>query len=75
MKPYSRAMPRWLLWLVTISAVLNGVLSFANEPRPPALGSVSAIVTAIADGDTLYLPIEGRSTPVRLAQIDAPEKR
>lgn len=36
--------------------------------------AASGRVTGIADGDTLYVDIEGVSTRVRLAQIDAPEK-
>jgi len=32
-------------------------------------------VTGVADGDTFYMRIEGRSTRVRLSEIDAPEKK
>lgn len=35
----------------------------------------AALVTGVADGDTLYVELDGESTRVRLAQIDAPEKR
>lgn len=31
-------------------------------------------VTGVADGDTLYVDINGKSTRIRLAEIDAPEK-
>lgn len=34
-----------------------------------------AVVTGIVDGDSLYLNIDGGATLVRLAQIDAPEKK
>ena len=33
------------------------------------------MVTGIVDGDSLYLNIDGGATLVRLAQIDAPEKK
>ena len=33
-----------------------------------------ALVTGVADGDTLYASIDGHSVRIRLAQIDAPEK-
>ena len=53
--------------------------SAANErPKPdraPQAGTVIALVTGIVDGDSLYLNIDGRATLVRLAQIDAPEKK
>lgn len=31
-------------------------------------------VTGVADGDTFYVLIDGKSTRVRLAEVDAPEK-
>ena len=33
-----------------------------------------AVVTGVADGDTLYANVAGHSVRIRLAQIDAPEK-
>ena len=42
-------------------------------PAPSSFRGV-ATVTGVADGDTLYADIEGRSIRIRLAQIDAPEK-
>ncbi len=35
---------------------------------------VKARVTGVADGDTMYVELDGKSTRVRLARIDAPEK-
>lgn len=32
-------------------------------------------VTGVADGDTFYMKIAGESTRVRLAEVDAPEKK
>lgn len=32
-------------------------------------------VTGVADGDTFYVMLDGKSTRVRLAQVDAPEKK
>lgn len=32
------------------------------------------MVTGVADGDTLYVNVDGHSIRIRLAQIDAPEK-
>ena len=42
-------------------------------PAPSTFRGV-AVVTGVADGDTLYADIDGRSVRIRLAQIDAPEK-
>jgi len=35
---------------------------------------VEARVTGVADGDTMFVDLDGKSTRVRLARIDAPEK-
>lgn len=40
----------------------------------PVAHAATGYVSGISDGDTFYISIEGRSTRVRLAQIDAPEK-
>jgi endonuclease YncB( thermonuclease family) len=46
----------------------------ADVPLAPATFRGEAVVTGVADGDTLYADIDGRSIRIRLAQIDAPEK-
>lgn len=49
-----------------------------GRPRPAMLlGQHHAVgaVTGVADGDTLYVLVEGARTRIRLADIDAPEKR
>lgn len=46
----------------------------ANSRAPKPVHSATGLVTGVSDGDTFYLVIDGQSTRVRLAQIDAPEK-
>lgn len=53
----------------------------AREDTPGPGGSPApssyrgpAMVTGVADGDTLYATVDGHSIRIRLAQIDAPEK-
>ena len=46
----------------------------ADAPPAPSTFRGEAVVTGIADGDTLYADIDGRPIRIRLAQIDAPEK-
>ena len=46
----------------------------ADVPPAPSTYRGEAVVTGVADGDTLYADIDGRSIRIRLAQIDAPEK-
>ncbi|WP_233584987.1 thermonuclease family protein [Aquabacterium soli] len=43
-------------------------------PGEPAEQHATGRVTGVADGDTMYVEIGGKSTRVRLAEIDAPEK-
>ena len=47
-----------------------------QQASPPshAVQVATGTVTGVADGDTCYVIIDGRSTRVRLAAIDAPEK-
>ncbi len=46
----------------------------ASSRAPKPVHSATGLVTGVSDGDTFYLVIDGQSTRVRLAQIDAPEK-
>lgn len=46
----------------------------ANVAPAPSTRRGAAVVTGVADGDTLYAEIDGRSIRIRLAQIDAPER-
>ena len=46
----------------------------ANVAPAPSSYRGEAVVTGVADGDTLYADIAGRSIRIRLAQIDAPER-
>lgn len=55
--------------------------AIAREDAPGAAGPPApssyrgpAMVTGVADGDTLYANVDGHSIRIRLAQIDAPEK-
>jgi len=55
--------------------------AIAREDAPGAAGPPApssyrgpAMVTGVADGDTLYAHVDGHSIRIRLAQIDAPEK-
>ena len=46
----------------------------AGGPPAPSSYLGPAMVTGVADGDTLYANVDGHSIRIRLAQIDAPEK-
>ena len=46
----------------------------AGGPPAPSSYRGPAVVTGVADGDTLYANVDGHSIRIRLAQIDAPEK-
>jgi micrococcal nuclease len=56
------------LTLVFISAFL------ALAHATPKSGSITGVVAGIADGDTIYMWVDGKKVKMRLAQIDAPEK-
>lgn len=38
-------------------------------------GEASGFASGISDGDTFYMVIDGKSTRLRLAEVDAPEKK
>lgn len=46
----------------------------AGGPLAPSSYRGPAMVTGVADGDTLYANVDGHPIRIRLAQIDAPEK-
>lgn len=46
----------------------------AGGPPAPSSYRGPAMVTGVADGDTLYANVDSHSIRIRLAQIDAPEK-
>lgn len=56
----------------TATPALAGVTS-ARTAKP--VHSATGVVTGVSDGDTFSMLIDGQSTRVRLAQIDAPEKK
>ncbi len=51
------------------------VLSAPAATAAPAVpkGSYAAKVVSVTDGDTIRIRYQGRSTPVRLIGLDAPE--
>jgi len=56
----------------SITAPAGQLVIGARAQKPSH--SATGIVTGVSDGDTFYMMIDGQSTRVRLAQIDAPEK-
>lgn len=76
-----------MLFAAALMAAIFGVLATfavgapakdAALPVPhalPARAVVQAEVTGVADGDTLYVVMFGERHRIRLARIDAPEKR
>lgn len=64
-----------LLWSDAIAAggcqdeARRGVARLSNS------GSVEVVATAVVDGDTFISTIDGAARRIRLARIDAPEKR
>jgi micrococcal nuclease len=67
----------WLTLAVSSSWAINGCADEKRRsvPRLPAKGAVEVIATGVADGDTFVATIHGAPRRVRLARIDAPEKR
>ncbi|WP_413895876.1 thermonuclease family protein [Rhodoferax sp.] len=56
----------------SVTAPAGSLVISPRAPKP--VHSATGFVTGVSDGDTFYLVIDGQSTRVRLAQIDAPEK-
>jgi len=77
---------RWL-YAAPLSAAIFGTIALASVDAPakelvatvaPTLAPralVQAEVSGVADGDTLFVVLGGARRSVRLARIDAPEKR
>jgi endonuclease YncB( thermonuclease family) len=79
---------RVVLLLLALAFLLLQMAAASAEPAVPGASAIArtltpsqelrrearAIVRAVVDGDTVYAVIDGVSTRVRLAQIDAPEK-
>ena len=59
------------LGLVAVVLSLTGLMS---EVGAEQVFRTHGLVTGVADGDTFYVLIDGKSTRVRLAEVDAPEK-
>lgn len=76
-----------MLFAAAMTAAIFGALALfsagapakgENFPAPHALASqavIQAEVTGVADGDTLSIVLDGTRHSIRLARIDAPEKR
>jgi micrococcal nuclease len=62
-----------LLLCVGQAIAREDALGAAGPPAPSSYRG-PAMVTGVADGDTLYANVDGHSIRIRLAQIDAPEK-
>lgn len=62
-----------LLFCIGQVAARDNALGAETAPAPTSYRG-PAVVTGVADGDTLYASIDGHSIRIRLAQIDAPEK-
>lgn len=58
--------------IVARAALFFAVAAFGGRA---VADSAVGEVTGVADGDTFYMQIEGRSTRVRLSEVDAPEKK
>lgn len=59
-------LPRVAVLCLVLAGALPGVCAAQNKAHGQ--------VTGVADGDTFYVVIDGKSTRVRLAEVDAPEK-
>lgn len=62
-----------VLFCVGQASAREVALGAAGQPAPSSYRG-PAMVTGVADGDTLYAKVDGHSIRIRLAQIDAPEK-
>lgn len=59
--------------LASTATQARAEVTSARTPKP--VHRATGFVTGVSDGDTFFMLIDGQSTRVRLAQIDAPEKK
>ena len=62
-----------LLFCIGQADARDNALGAETAPAPTSYRG-PAVVTGVADGDTLYATVDRHSIRIRLAQIDAPEK-
>jgi len=66
-------------WRVARRATLVGLLSLLvlvpTAASPYNTRSLTAIVTQVVDGDTIYVRVDGRIEKVRYIGMDTPETR
>ncbi len=55
-----------------MTAPFSAVMAATRAMKPTH--AATGYVTGVSDGDTFYMQIDGKSTRVRLAQIDSPER-
>jgi endonuclease YncB( thermonuclease family) len=62
-------------WLIVAACVVSIVAHLAALARGAEPITLAGVVTRVKDGDTLVVRSNGRDYTIRLAEIDAPEKR
>jgi micrococcal nuclease len=58
----------------TTSTTLSGVPEVDTIDLPAGVGGVAAVLVSVIDGDTLRVLVSGRSEPLRLIGMNAPEQ-
>lgn len=58
-----------------LGAVLVALCAVLAWPAMAGMQTAEATVTGVSDGDTMHVLIDGERVKVRLANIDAPEKK